>query len=199
MRRSSPSAPPQSPPRPADLGTLLDDDIGDVSGVTIGSYAVAAYQQAYAAQYPGLELTSILTDAGAAVTQTMAGLCLFGDNDKLHAVATPLLGRYLRSDPRTTEPWSAILAENTPGAPPAGLPVFVAQGGADTLVIPSATEGYVAASCRGGGRMTFRLYPTDTHGTIANTAMPDVLTFLAKGLAGTPAPRHVLTHRATFL
>ena len=47
--------------------------------------------------------------------------------------------------------------------------------------------------------MTFRLYPTDTHGTIANTAMPDVLTFLAKGLAGTPAPRHVLTHRATFL
>ena len=39
----------------ADLGTLLDDDIGDVSGVTIGSYAFAAYQQAYAAQYPGLE------------------------------------------------------------------------------------------------------------------------------------------------
>jgi hypothetical protein len=36
--------------------------------------------------------------------------------------------------------------------------------------------------------MTFRLYPTDTHGTIANTAMPDVLTFLAKGLAGTPVP-----------
>ena len=47
--------------------------------------------------------------------------------------------------------------------------------------------------------MTFRLYPTDTHGMIANTAMPDVLTFLAKGPAGTPAPRHVLTHRATFL
>jgi len=34
----------------ADLGTLLDDDIGNVSGVTIGSYAFAAYQQAYAAQ-----------------------------------------------------------------------------------------------------------------------------------------------------
>ena len=172
----------------ADLGTLLDDDIGDVSGVTIGSYAFAAYQQAYAAQYPGLELTSILTDPGAAVTPTMAGLCLFGDNDKLHALATPLLGNYLRSDPRTTEPWSAILIENTPGAPPAGLPVFVVQGGADTLVIPSATEGYVAASCRAGARMTFRLYPTDTHGTIANTTMPDVLAFLAKGLAGTPAP-----------
>ncbi len=116
----------------------------------------------------------------------MAGLCLFGDNDKLHALATPLLGAYLRSDPRTTAPWSTFLAENTPGAPPAGLPVFVAQGGADTLVIPGATEGYVAAACRAGARITFRLYPTDTHGTIANTAMPDVLTFLAAGLAGTP-------------
>ena len=170
----------------ADLGTLLDDDIGDVSGVTIGSYAFAAYQQAYAAQNPGLELTGILTDAGAAVTPTMAGLCLFGDNDKLHALATPLLGAYLRSDPRTTAPWSTFLAENTPGAPPAGLPVFVAQGGADTLVIPGATQGYVAAACQAGARITFRLYPTDTHGTIANTAMPDVLTFLAAGLAGTP-------------
>ncbi|MEP6648697.1 MAG: lipase family protein [Lapillicoccus sp.] len=48
----------------ADLGMLLNDDIGDVSGITLGSYAFAAYQQAYASQYPGLELTSILTDAG---------------------------------------------------------------------------------------------------------------------------------------
>ena len=64
--------------------------------------------------------------------------------------------------------------------------MFVAQGGADTLVIPGATQGYVAAVCQAGARMTFRLYPTDTHGTIANTAMPDVLAFLAAGLAGTP-------------
>jgi hypothetical protein len=34
--------------------------------------------------------------------------------------------------------------------------------------------------------MTFRLYPKDTHGTIADSALPDVLTFLADGLAGTP-------------
>ncbi len=156
--------------------------------MTIGSYAFYAYQQAYAAQYPGLQLTSILTDAGAAVTPAMAQLCLFGDNLKLHAIAKPLLGAYLRSDPRTTAPWSTFLAENTPSAPPAALPVFVAQGGADTLVVPTATEGYVAASCRAGARMTFRLYPTETHGTIANAALPDVLSFLAGGLAGTPPP-----------
>ncbi|HEU4999723.1 MAG TPA: alpha/beta fold hydrolase [Lapillicoccus sp.] len=170
----------------ADLAQLLDADIGDVSGVTIGSYAFAAYQQAYATQYPGLGLTSILTDAGAAVTPAMAQLCLFGDNLKLHTIARPLIGGYLRSDPASTPPWASLLAENTPGAPPDGLPVFVAQGGADTLVVPTATEGYVATACQGGGRMTFRLYPKDSHGTIAHSALPDVLLFLAGALAGTP-------------
>ena len=106
----------------ADLGTLVDDDIGDVSGVTIGSYAFAAYQQAYAAQNPGLELTGILTDAGAAVTPTMAGLCLFGDKDKLHALATPLLGAYLRSDPRTTAPWSTFGPRTPQEHRPRGCP-----------------------------------------------------------------------------
>ncbi len=172
----------------ADLGTLLDDDIGDVSGVTIGSYAFAAYQQAYASRYPGLELTSILTNAGASVTPTMANLCLFGDNLKLHALARPLRGNYLRSDPSSTPPWSTMLAENTPGPPPSELPVFVAQGGADTLVVPSATQAYVAAACRSGARITLREYETDTHGTIANTAVPDVLGFFRSTLAGAAPP-----------
>jgi Secretory lipase len=172
----------------ADLGTLLDDDIGDVSGVTIGSYAFAAYQQAYASRYPGLELTSILTNAGASVTPTMANLCLFGDNLKLHALARPLRGNYLRSDPSSTPPWSTMLAENTPGPPPSELPVFVAQGGADTLVVPSATQAYVAAACRSGARITLREYEIDTHGTIANTAVPDVLGFFRSTLAGAAPP-----------
>ena len=120
------------------------------------------------------------------MTPATAQLCLFGDNLKLHTIARPLIGGYLRSDPASTPPWASLLAENTPGAPPDGLPVFVAQGGADTLVVPTATEGYVATACQGGGRMTFRLYPKDSHGTIAHSALPDVLLFLAGALAGTP-------------
>ena len=67
------------------------------------------------ARYPGLELTSILTAAGTSVTPTMANLCLFGDNLKLHALARPLLGGYLRSDPSSTPPWSTMLAEKHAG------------------------------------------------------------------------------------
>ncbi len=172
----------------ADLTQLLDADIGDVSGVTIASYAFAAYQDAYASSTPGLSLTSILTDAGAAATPAMADLCLLGQNLQLHAIARPLVGGYLRSDPATTPPWAGFLSANTPGAQPFGVPVYVAQGSADTLVVPSATQAFVAAACSRGERITFRMYASQTHGTIANTAVPDVVAFFASTLAGTPPP-----------
>jgi hypothetical protein len=66
--------------------------------------------------------------------------------------------------------------------------VLVAQGGADTLVVPTATQAYVGSACHGGARMTFREYPTETHGTIADASLPDVMAFLAAGVAGTPPP-----------
>lgn len=170
----------------ADLGRLLAADIGDVSGVTIGAYAFVAYQQAYAARVPGLQLTSILTDAGAAAAPVMADLCLLGQNLQLHDLARPLVGGYVRSDPATTPPWSGFLEENTPGAKPLGVPLFVAQGSADTLVVPSATQAYVSAACGRGERVRLRIYPGATHGSIANTAVPDMLAFFASTLAGSP-------------
>jgi hypothetical protein len=64
--------------------------------------------------------------------------------------------------------------------------VFVAQGGADTLVVPTATQAYVTSACQGRARMTFREYPSETHGTLADAALPDVMAFLAAGEAGSP-------------
>ncbi len=177
----------------ADLGALLDADIGDISGVTIASYAFAAYQDAYAAVVPDLSLTSILTAAGAAATPVMADLCLLGQNLQLHSLARPLVGGYLRSDPATTTPWSGLRSENTPGAQPLGVPLYVAQGSADTLVLPSATQAYVEAACARGERVVFRTYPSATHGSIANTAVPDVVSSFGSVLGGRAAGLDVLT------
>ena len=170
----------------ADLAQLLDADIGDVSGVTIGSYAFVAYQAAYAAQVPGLQLSSILTDAGAAAAPAMADLCLLGQNLELHSIARPLVGGFVRSDPASTPPWSTFLSANTPGGAPLRVPLFVAQGSADTLVVPKATQAYAAAACSRGEHVVYRSYPGATHGSIADTAVPDVLAFFASTLAGTP-------------
>ena len=109
-----------------DLGTLLDNDIGDVSGVTISSYAIEAYSTLYESR--GATLASILSPAGVAATPKMADLCLFGQNSELHKIAKPLIGAYFTGDPRTVQPWASVLAENSPGGSPMGVPVFIAQG-----------------------------------------------------------------------
>lgn len=170
----------------ADLGTLLKDDIGDVSGITIGSYAFSAFASVYSGRFPGLSLDSILTPAGAAATPAMAELCLIGQNKELHEKATPLIGKYLLSDPTTTEPWATMLSENTPGGKPLGVPLFVGQGESDTLVVPTATTAFVGTACAAEEHVTYRQYPDTTHGTIAENALPDVMSFFEGVMAGKP-------------
>lgn len=170
----------------ADLGTLLDDDIGDVSGVSLGSYAFQTYQSVYGPSTPGLALTQVLTDDGAAATPQMAQLCLIGQNSQLHDIAGPLVGKYLRHDPATTEPWAGILQQNTPGNAPITAPLFVAQGLADQLVHPAATEQFVRQQCAKGTHVIFKEVPGAGHGQIALDVVPDVLSFFAAARGGTP-------------
>ena len=170
----------------ADLATLFNDDIADASGVTLGSYAFDAFESVYAAKYPGLSLNSILTDAGAAATPGMAQLCLLGQHTELHDQALALVGNYIRSDPATTQPWATMLTENTPGATPLGVPLFVAQGETDTLVLLSATQGFVDKQCAAGEHVIFKTFPDTGHGTVALKAVPDVVSFFGAVLAGNP-------------
>ncbi len=122
---------------------------------------------------------------GLGVTGASSYLIGTGEANSLLSIARPLVRGYLRSDPATTPPWSGFLSDNTPGAA-LGVPLFVAQGSADKLVVPSATQAYVDSACSRGEQVRFRTSPGATHGTIANTAVPDVLSFFASTLAGSP-------------
>ena len=168
-----------------ELGALMDDHIADAFGVTLGSYAFQAYQSVYGATTPGLTLDAVLTPDGAAATPQISDLCLIGQKADIEKLALPLVDKYLKADPSTTPPWSTILAENTPGATPLGVPLFVAQGEADTLVLPAATQQFVAHECAAGDHVILKSYPGATHGTLAITAIPDVLPFLQAARAGT--------------
>lgn len=162
-----------------DLATLLDDDIGTVSGVTIGSYAFTAYADAY-----DVPLESILTAWASAVVPSMAQLCLLGQNAQLHTLASPLVGSFLASDPKTTPPWDQILAENTPGSVRLQMPLFVAQGETDTLVHPSATAAFVARECGLGTNVQYLSIPKTGHGLVALKALNELLPFLSEAVEG---------------
>jgi len=172
----------------ADLTELMSDDIVNVSGVTIASFAIPAYEAAYAERYRAGELASILTPGGAAATPQMADMCLLSQNKAIHAIADPLIGRYVASDPATTEPWETLLEENSAGSSPIRVPVFVAQGLADELVKPATTEDYVALLCEQETRVSFHRYPSVNHGLAAYAALPDMLGWLSAVSAGQPPP-----------
>ena len=168
----------------ADLTELMSDDIVNVSGVTIASYAIPAYQAAYADRYPPDQLASILTPAGAEATPEMAALCLLSENEQIHAIADPLIGGYVTSDPSTTEPWKTLLAENSAGTTPITVPVFVGQGSADELVKPDATEDYVDLLCAQKVDVSFHRYPGVNHGFAAYAALPEMLLWLSTVASG---------------
>ena len=157
-----------------DLASLLRADIGDVSGVSIGSYAFSAYAQVY-----GAPLDTILTPEAVAALPVMNGFCLITQNRALHRIAQPLVGRFVTGDPGVIEPWSGLLEANTPGAVPLPVPALVAQGLSDRLVRPSATAAFVAHEKALGSDIAYDTVPGATHGTIAGKALPAVLAFFA--------------------
>ncbi|WP_314138034.1 alpha/beta fold hydrolase [uncultured Plantibacter sp.] len=157
----------------SDLAALLEDDIRDVSGVTIGTYAFNAYAEAYADRLPAEPLSTILSPAGVAAVPAMAKLCLLGENQQLHDIADPMIGSFLTEDPATAPVWSDLLRENTP-TERITVPLFVAQGSKDTLIRPAVTAAYVAAQKQAGASVTSRVYPDADHATVALTALADL-------------------------
>ena len=167
-----------------DLGALLTAVMGDVSGVTISSYALDAYASAYADR--GATLSSILTPAGVEATPRMAGLCLIGQNAAIHDIARPLVGSYYATSPTSVEPWAGLLSENSPGGSPIGVPLFIAQGEADTLVNPATTRSFADNACAAGERVTFLSLPGVGHGEVALKSVDRVVAWFGAVQRGDP-------------
>lgn len=161
-----------------DLGELLKADIGDVAGVTIGAYAFSSYAAAYADTLPPDPLHLILTEGGAAAVPRMSELCLLGQNDQLHEIATPLIGGFVSHPPESTSPWDDLLAANTPQQTALPMPLFVAQGEADALVRPDITAGYVRTQQAAGTDVTSHTYPGVGHGGVALKAMDSLIPWM---------------------
>lgn len=172
----------------AELTALLDADIDQLSGVTIGSYALSAYAEFYGPDTPGAELSTVLTDDAQSVVPEMIELCLLGQTKKLHELAEPLVGNFVTADLATTAPWDELLDENTPGGAPIDAPVFVGQGRADKLVVPSTTDEYVARLCASGEHVDYRKFDRIGHGLAAIRSRPAVSAWFASLLAGAPVP-----------
>jgi acetyl esterase/lipase len=109
--------------------------------------------------------------------------------EKIEKDESPLKrGQYLKVDPATAEPWKGIMVDNSPGRSPAGAPVFIAQGTADTTVEPAVTKRFAEALCAQGVRVSFVPLPGVTHTFAARDSAAAALNWMTERFRGAPAP-----------
>ncbi|MDQ0574171.1 lipase family protein [Agromyces albus] len=169
-----------------DLAALLDTAVADPSGLRLAAYTLDSYASVYAAS-PSPELQTILTSDAAAAVPRLAELCAFDQDTELDELSRTLVGRFLAADPRSTEPWAGLIAENTPGTAEFDAPLFVAQGAADTLIRPELTQAFVDLQRGLGTDVTSEVIGDTDHGLIPYRALPSLLPWLESTAPAVPA------------
>lgn len=96
--------------------------------------------------------------------------------------------KFLKIDPTETEPWRGIMQKNSPGQAPAGAPVLIAQGTADTTVHPEITKQFGLALCKQGARVDFIWLNGVTHTFAARDSARQTLVWIGDRFRGAPAP-----------
>ena len=153
----------------ANLPSLVEH-LPDVTGGSIfASFAVAAYT----ADYPDVTYRRYVHPGAEPIVRAMAGRCLSNTDALVSVLDAVGLGadpRIFAQDP-TTGPFGARLEENVPPAT-VTVPTLVAQGAADTLVVPSAQAAYVRQACAAGESIDYRTFEGLDHVPLVEADSP---------------------------
>lgn len=151
----------------SDLTALVRDSRTSHFGKLVSALAVASYAKAY----PDMDVESYVKPWTRFLVNDIASRC-FGDKRTLFSLAAAFL---LPADLFAKDPLSGPMAEhlsqNTPRGP-FPLPVLVAQGTADSLVLPSIQATYVKARCAEGAAIDYRSFEGLTHITLTGAGSP---------------------------
>ncbi len=85
------------------------------------------------------------------------------------------------------QPWEARLKENSVAPWHAAMPLFIAQGAKDDVVMPPLTRLFAQESCRLGDNVRFVWKPDSDHLSIAVATTDVTVDWLADRFAGKPA------------
>jgi alpha-beta hydrolase superfamily lysophospholipase len=153
-------------------------------GWVIGSDLI----ESWPTYYPSLPVDSILSTYGADAAARLSAECI--NQSGLEALAREKLGQqFFSSDPLGQPAWKTALDDQTPAPLPADMPVFIAQGTADEVVLPWPNAMVQEEWCRAGSSISVLWMGGISHQAAATTAGPSAVAWLADRFAGRPAPR----------
>ena len=128
---------------------------------TVGKILVSMALRSWSQVYDDAELDQIVTPTARPVVENIAENCLYNQAQILSSVPGSLALKlsFLSTPPWDVAPWKSILAENTPGATPTGVPILITQGDADPIVAPETTAQLVDGLCGNGETVDYQLLP----------------------------------------
>ena len=80
------------------------------------------------------------------------------------------------------------MTTNSPGQAPAGAPVFIAQGTADTIVRPQITRQFADHLCQQGAQVVLIALEGGSHSNAGVDSAQAAVSWMAKRFAGERAP-----------
>jgi acetyl esterase/lipase len=163
-----------------DLATLMNEDIDSVGGKNITAMTLWSWQRVFDAN-----MDKVVDPRAMPAIDQLAQECIEGPFDLRRRQLTeqPLEQYFLTTKhPSDVEPWHTLLAENSPGALPPEIPVFLAQGTDDVIIHPEVTKAYAAKLCKAGSKVRMLSMPNIGHGRAAQASTRRCSTGPATGL-----------------
>jgi pimeloyl-ACP methyl ester carboxylesterase len=133
----------------------LGDTLSDVLG---GSIFASYLLQGYATAYDEVAVSDYVSPVARATLDEVVGRCLAEPAVLLSAIGSVTLGDALFSRNLASGALLERLTENVPTLP-IDVPLLLAQGEDDSLIVPSVQADYVAGRCDAGQAVDYRTYP----------------------------------------
>lgn len=167
------------------LVELFKADRQTVSGRSLTSMVVYSWTHVF-----GLPLDEIINMRSKPHFEALASDCIetIADFMKEDKDEKALENEFLKVDPVAYPPVKQIMEANSPGALPAGTPVFIAQGTADDLVRPAITKAYVSTLCHGGARVKVHTMPGGGHMWAGRDSAGAAVAWIGERFAGHAPP-----------
>jgi acetyl esterase/lipase len=169
-----------------ELATLLAEDLDTSGGKNLTAMTLWSWSRVY-----GAPITNVVTPEALPVIDELAQDCIerFFDVFIRRGPSRALDRSFLRvRNFANTEPWRTLLAQNTLGALSPDIPIFLAQGDADNLVLPPVTLDYMARLCRAGSMVQMYWMPGVGHLYAGRNSAPMAIDWIIDRFQGAPVP-----------
>ncbi len=138
--------------------------------------------------YPELPLEGVLSSAGLNNSNRLAYECI--TQAAIEGLIRQKFGQqFFVKDPLTVPEWLSAATAQTPAPLTAKMPVFIAQGTADEVVLAWPNAKVQDEWCAAGSAIDMLWMGGVTHMAAATTAGPEAVRWMADRFAGRPAPR----------